>query len=303
MNIVLTGATGFIGKPLCARLAAEKHTLTVLTRQTATAAHTLPEGTRLLPTDFKADGAWQDAVSEADAVVNLAGESIGGARWTPEVKARLRASRIETTRAVVTAMQRSARSQVLVSGSAVGYYGDTGDKSVPETTPPGTDFLAQLCVEWEAEAQKAAAHGARVVLIRTGIVLGHGGALQQMVAPYRFFAGGPIGSGRQWLPWIHLEDEIGMIVRAIEDPAVRGAINLTAPHPVTMRDFATTLGSVLHRPSFLPAPAFALKLLLGEFADSLLGGQKAVPEVATRVGFSWKYPELEPALRSILGGK
>lgn len=301
MQIVVAGATGFIGRSLCAALTDGGHRVIALARDPAKASGKFPAGTQILAWDMKKPGEWQRAVGESEAVVNLAGESIAAQRWTPAFKQRLVSSRIETTRAIVEAIRAAERPGIcLVNASAVGYYGDRGDAVVTEQTPPANTFLGQLSVDWEAEARQAEKAGARVVLLRIGIVLGEGGgALEKMVTPFRLFIGGPLGSGRQWFPWIHRDDVVGMIVWALENPQVRGPLNVTAPNPVTMREFARTLGRVLHRPSFAPAPGFALKLLLGEFAGSLLTGQRAIPEAAQRLGYQWKYPDLEGALRAI----
>jgi uncharacterized protein (TIGR01777 family) len=304
MNLLLTGATGFLGRPLCRALAERGHSLTVLTRDPSRAAGKLPPGTRAL--------AWEplrqedapdvvQAIVETDAVINLAGESIAGRRWTPEYKERLFRSRLDSTRAVVAGLAASGRTGLtLVNASAVGYYGDRGEETVMEESPPGRGFLPDLCAAWEAEARKAESAGVRVALPRIGMVLGEGGgALQKMAAPYRFGAGGPLGSGRQWISWIHRDDVVGMLLWALESPAVRGPVNLTAPEPVTMREFACALGKALRRPAFMPVPGFALRLLVGEFAEWLLTGQKAIPAVGLRLGYVWQYPHLEPALRAI----
>lgn len=308
MNVLIAGATGFIGRPLCKALTGAGHEVTALVRNPSAATGKLPVKVRALPWDPSAGDdspASREAFSGADAVINLAGESLAGRRWNADYKQRLRDSRIETTRQIVAALRASGQAgRIFISGSAVGYYGDCGDETVTEQTPPGHDFLATLCRDWEAEALEADKHGLRVVLLRTGIVLGRGdGALEQMLLPYRIsklFAGGPLGSGRQWLPWIHLEDTVRMIVWALGNRDVRGPLNVTAPNPVTMRDFAATLGRVLHRPAFPPVPGFALKLALGEFANALLGGQRALPEAAQREGYIWRYEKLEPALGEIL---
>lgn len=301
MQIVVAGATGFIGRSLCGALADGGHRVVALARDPAKASVVLPAGTQIIAWDLKKPGEWHRAVGESEAVVNLAGESIAAQRWTPAFKQRLVSSRIETTRAIVEAIRAAARPGIcLVNASAVGYYGDRGDAVVTEQTPPANTFLGQLSVDWEGEALQAERAGARVVLLRIGIVLGEGGgALEKMVTPFRLFIGGPLGSGRQWFPWIHRDDVVGMIVWALENPQVRGPLNVTAPNPVTMREFARTLGRVLRRPSFAPAPGFALKLLLGEFAGSLLTGQRAIPEAAQRLGYQWRYPDLEGALRAI----
>jgi uncharacterized protein (TIGR01777 family) len=299
MRIVIAGGTGFLGTPLAAALQANGHEVTVLTRRTSAA----PEPMRVVP--WVPDGSigpWAHAVEGADAVVNLAGESIAGARWTDAHKRRIRESRGLATRSIAGAIRAAtAPPSVVVSGSAVGYYGPRGDEPVTELTPAGADFLAQVCVEWEREAQAASTPRTRVVCIRTGLVLERdGGALPQMLPPFRFGVGGPVGSGRQYWPWIHRTDWIALVRWAILSPTVAGAVNATAPEPVTNAEFARTLGSVLRRPALLPAPAFALRAILGEMAGALLlSGQRAVPEVAERNGFAFSYRRLEPALRAI----
>jgi uncharacterized protein (TIGR01777 family) len=301
LQIVVAGATGFIGRPLCAALCEAGHSVVALARDPAKASGKFPGGTRILAWDLQRPGEWHRAVGESDAVVNLAGESVAAQRWTAAFKQRLVSSRIETTRAIVAAIRAAERpGMCLINASAVGYYGDRGDAIVTEQTPPANTFLGQLSVDWEARALEAEQAGARVVLLRIGIVLGEGGgALEKMVTPFRLFVGGPLGSGRQWFPWIHRDDVVGMIVWALENRQARGPLNVTAPNPVTMGEFARVLGRVLHRPAFVPAPGFALKLLLGEFAGSLLTGQRAIPEAAQRLGYQWRYPELEAALRAI----
>jgi uncharacterized protein (TIGR01777 family) len=294
MHVVLTGATGFLGVPLCAALAEHGHTVTAIVRDLAQGAALLP-GSRCVPM-----GELAAAVAQADAIVNLAGAPIAGRRWSEAYKQELHASRIETTRAIVRALQRPG--VILVSASAVGYYGDAGERIVAEDAPPGSDFLARLCVDWEAEARAAATKQARVVLLRTGVVLGAGGgALAKMVTPFRWFVGGPVGNGRQWVPWIHLADEIGLIRFALESPAAHGPMNATAPEPVTMRELARELGRALHRPALLPVPAFALRLLAGEVAYVLVTGQRALPTAAERWGYKFRYPSLAPALAQALG--
>ena len=246
---------------------------------------------------------WWQALDGAGAVVNLAGESIAAGRWTPRQKERILQSRIRATRALVQGIAAVAnKPAVLVSGSAVGYYGPRGDEELDEGAPPGDDFLARVCVAWEGEARRAAEEGVRVALVRTGLVLAaRGGALPRLVLPFRLGAGGPLGSGRQWMPWIHLDDLVELFVFLIQGEGLEGPFNGTAPQPVTNRQFARTLGRVLGRPSWLPAPAAALRLALGEMADALLlSGQRAVPRRALEAGFRFRFPELEPALRDLL---
>jgi uncharacterized protein (TIGR01777 family) len=301
VNIVVAGATGFIGQPLCRRLHAAGHRLTILTRNPQKAVQFSPPDLQILAWSTKQAGEWQQVVAGADVVINLTGESIAGRRWTDEYKQQIRQSRLDTTRALVAAMiNGDSPSRVLLNASAVGYYGNRGDAVITEQTPSGSDFLARLCVDWEAEALQATAAGVRVVLMRIGLVLGKGGgALEKMVPPFKWFVGGPLGIGRQWVPWIHQDDLLEMILWAIENSAVGGPINFTAPHPVTMREFASTLGKVLNRPALFPIPRFVLQLVLGEGAEAILVSQRVIPQAAQQLGFEWRYPYLEPALRSI----
>ena len=246
-------------------------------------------------------GPWAAEIDGAGAVVNLAGESIAG-QWTAAQKQRILDSRVHATRSLAAAIRGAAAPPpVFVSGSAVGYYGPLGDEIATEETPAGSDFLARVCGQWEKEAMRAASDRTRVACIRTGIVLEKdGGALPQMLPPFRFGAGGPVGSGRQYWPWIHRDDWIALVRWAIATPAAAGAINATAPHPVTNAEFARALGRAMHRPAFMPAPGFALRLLLGEMADALLlSGQNAVPARATREGFTFRYNDVDTALRAI----
>ncbi|HEX9444500.1 MAG TPA: TIGR01777 family oxidoreductase [Candidatus Binatia bacterium] len=304
MKLVVAGGTGFIGTALLNSLAQQGHALVVLTRRASPAG--LPAGTTPIVWQPGSPGTWEnvlpEALSGADGVINLAGEPIAGKRWTGAQKQKLRASRVDPTRALVDAIGRSrSKPGFLLNASAVGYYGPRGDETVTEADGPGGDFLARLCREWEDEAKKAEAHGLRVVRLRTGVVLGRdGGALAKMIPPFKLFFGGPLGSGAQWLPWIHLEDEVGLIRFLLENPAARGPVNATAPNPVTMKEFAKALGGALHRPSWAPVPAFALRLMLGEMAEMLLTGQRALPAEAERLGYRFRHPALPEALRDIL---
>ena len=246
-------------------------------------------------------GEWEKAIDGADGIINLAGEPIAAKRWSVAQKAKLRSSRIDATRSLVGAISKAnVKPNFLINASAVGYYGPHGDETVTEKTGSGSDFLSRLCVEWEDEARKAEAFGVRVALVRTGIVLAKGkGALAKMVAPFKMFVGGPLGSGRQWMPWIHIEDEIELISFLIENDAARGAFNATAPNPVTMEVFSETLGDALDRPSWASVPPSVLAILVGEMAEMLLNGQRAVPEAASKLGYNFKYPHLAGALKSL----
>jgi uncharacterized protein (TIGR01777 family) len=301
MKILVAGSTGLVGTALVQALAQEGHTMCRLIRAQSKPTLAGKEGF---------DVAWNPATGElggasvgADAVVNLCGASIAGGRWTKERKGLLRTSRMDTTRALVNALAKmSARPRVLVSASAIGIYGDRGDEVLTEENKPGVDFLAGLAREWEAEALKAEALGIRVVLARFGIILArHGGALAKMLLPFKLGAGGRLGSGKQWMSWITLEDVVGIIRFAIETGAARGAINVVAPGPVQNAEFTKVLAKALHRPALFPAPAFALRLVLGEMANALLlSSQRVEPRKLQQLGYSFAYPELSGALRAVL---
>jgi len=298
MNLVIAGGTGFIGSALCDKLAQQGHTLTVLTRSPPPAA---TSNKKWITWNPESGGAWEQVVEGADGVINLAGEPIAGKRWTQTQKEKIRSSRINATRALVRAISKAKQKpKILLNGSAIGYYGPHGDEMLTEDSPPGKDFLSRVCIEWEEEAKKAESDSLRVIRLRTGVVLGKGGgALAKMVPPFKLFAGGPLGSGKQWMSWIHIEDEGGLIQFLLENQDARGAFNATAPNPVTMKEFCKTLGTVLHRPSWAPVPAFALRLLLGEMAEMLLTGQRVLPEKAQKMRYAFKYPNLLNALQSL----
>src|SRR6185503_19029262 len=299
VKVVVTGGTGFLGAALVDALRRDGHDVTVLTRRPARATGEVQWN----PTAGL--DVWARSFEGAGAVINLAGEPIAGGRWTAARKRAILASRLEATSGSVAALRAAGTAgATLLSGSAIGYYGTHGDEPLDESSPPGTDFLATVCREWEGEALEAGDH-ARVVLLRTGLVLARGGgALQQLALPFHFFAGGPLGSGRQVMSWIHRDDWIAMVRWALASVDLRGPVNLTAPAPVTNREMATALGRALHRPSFMPAPAFALRLALGEMADAMvLNGQRVLPRVAQSGGFTFKYASLDDALGEIYGSR
>jgi uncharacterized protein len=301
VKIVIAGGTGFLGRPLSERLAGERNELVILSRSPTAS---VGAGRAVVWPADGTIGAWAAEIDGADAVVNLAGESIAGRRWSADHKRRIRGSRVAATRSLVDAIAAAAHPpRVFVSGSAVGYYGPLGDEIAAEDRVPGSDFLARVCVEWEAEAARAAGARTRVACVRTGLVLERdGGALPQMLPPFRMFAGGPVGSGKQYWPWIHRDDWIALVRWAIGQSTVSGALNATAPNPVTNAAFAHSLGAAMHRPSVLPAPAFALRLLLGEMADALLlSGQRAIPAKAQHQWFTFQHEEIASALRAIFG--
>jgi uncharacterized protein (TIGR01777 family) len=303
MKVVIAGGTGFLGRPLADALRGDGHHVTLLTRQSTPTA---PPGMRAVHwTPDGSTGAWAAELDGAGAANNLAGESIAGHRWTAAQKRRILDSRVQATRSLAQAIARAVvPPPVFVSGSAVGYYGPRGDDVVTEDTPAGTDFLAGVAVQWETEAMRAARDSTRIVWVRTGLVLDRdGGALPQMLPPFRLGLGGRLGSGRQYWPWIHRQDWIDLVRFALETPDAKGPINATAPHPVTNADFTQALARALKRPALVPAPAFALRLLLGEMADALLlSGQRAVPAKAERLGFTFTFKHLDDALRAIFEG-
>ena len=303
MRVLVTGATGFIGRALVPRLQRDGHSVVVWARSDTRALGLLGADIDVVSIAAGQE-ALVSALSRCDAVVNLAGEPLLGGRWTNARRAVLRASRIDTTGQLVSAMEAaSPRPRVLVSGSAVGYYGDRGDEPLNEASVHRQDFLSQLCQDWESAAQRASASGVRVVLLRTGVVLGRaGGALAQMLPPFMFGAGGPIGSGRQYFPWIHLHDLVALAATAIVDERYAGAVNGVAPEQATSKAFARALGAALHRPALLPTPSLALRAIFGEAAVVLLASQRVEPKTAQGHGFVWEFPSLAAALHHIIDG-
>jgi uncharacterized protein (TIGR01777 family) len=304
MKIAITGATGFVGSRLIEKLRDREHQILVFTRNSTKAKKVFPNSAfpnlETIEYNPKESGDWQQAISGCDAVINLAGEPISE-RWTPEHKREIMESRQLGTRKIVEAIkQAESKPEVLINSSAIGYYGTSETATFDESSASGNDFLAQVCQQWEAEAEKVKEAGVRLVIIRTGIVLGNGGALAKMIGPFKMFAGGPIGSGRQWFSWIHREDLVNLIIEALKRSDMEGVYNATAPNPVKMAQFCQTLGEVMHRPSWLPVPEFALELLLGDGAKVVLEGQQVLPKKTQSAGFQYQYPTLKPALTEIL---
>ncbi len=302
MKVVLAGGTGFIGKALLHRLIEEGHRVVLLTRSPSAHKELATDKVQLAKWDAKSVGAWADFAEGAEAVLNLAGEPLVGKRWTKKQKARLLESRLSATRAITSAIaQAGKRPSVFINASAVGFYGDVPQGEVTESHPKGRGFLGDVCERWEVEARRAEERGVRVVCLRIGIVLEkEGGALSRMIPPFQYFIGGPLGSGRQWVPWIHREDLLSIILFLMARPDINGAVNGTAPNPATMKEFCKAVGSALHRPSWAPVPAFALRVLLGEMAEVLLTGARVVPQKLEEAGFPFRYPALDGALTAIL---
>lgn len=304
MKVAITGATGFVGSRLVERLDAEGHQVLVLARNLAKAQQVFPnsvsnlEITAYTPTE---SGSWQQAIAGCDCVVNLAGEPIAEERWTPERKQEILKSRQLGTQKIVEAIAKAnPKPSVLVNASAIGYYGTSETATFDETSPSGSDFLGQVCQAWEAEAQKVTEVGVRLVILRLGIVLGMGGAIAKMITPFKLFAGGPIGSGRQWFSWIHRDDLVNLILQSLTRPDIEGVFNATAPNPVRMTQLAQTMGQALNRPSWLPVPGFALEALLGDGAMVVLEGQQVIPKRTLASGFEYQYPTVQQALAEFL---
>jgi len=303
MTVLVTGATGFIGRALVPALRREGHSVVAWTRSEAVARARL--GAEIVTVDATGGrDALIAALERSDAVINLAGEPILAGRWTASRRRGLGDSRVGLTEALADAIGAARRRpRVLVSGSAVGYYGDRADEVLTEQSKPGEDFLAELCQQWETAAERADAHGVRVVQLRTGVVLGRdGGALARMLPAFRMGLGGPIGSGQQYWPWIHLHDLVALIVAAMTDERIRGPVNAVAPRPVTSHEFAVALGRAMDRPVLLPVPRLALRAIFGEAAAVLLDSQRVDPAVLRQHGFTFMFPTVDQALRDLLGG-
>jgi uncharacterized protein (TIGR01777 family) len=297
MKIFVTGGTGFVGKTLALALIRTGHEVSILTRS----GKGETSGVSWIEGDPTQKGKWQEAVKEHGVIINLAGASLF-TRWTEEAKRMIRDSRILTTRHLVEAMD-GGKGKTLFSTSAIGYYGFHGDENLTEDSPAGGDFLAFLAKDWEAEAKEAEKKGCRVVITRFGIVLGEkGGALGQMIPLFNKYVGGPLGSGKQWFSWIHIEDLTRAFLFLLEHPEISGPVNFTAPNPVRNKELAQWLGRILGRPAFLPAPGFMLRLVLGEFGSILLEGQRVLPQKLVQAGFQFSYPEIDRALRQVIRG-
>jgi uncharacterized protein (TIGR01777 family) len=304
MRVIVAGATGFLGRAVVRALSGRGDDVVVLTRHTAGASvqslAKLPGVVPLAWTGTEQQEPWWDEVPRADAILNFSGEPIIEERWSATRKQVLRDSRVNSTRAIVRALQAATpRPRVFINGSAIGFYGPHGDEQLAEDAPGGTGFLATICKDWEAAAQEV--DGSRLVILRIGVVFGHGGALSQMVTPFRYFVGGPLGSGTQWVSWIHIADLVGLTLFSIDSPFLSGPVNATAPGPVTNRQLSTLLGKILHRPSGIPTPAFIVRLALGEASETVLTGQRVLPTKAIAAGYSFRHPRCDEALLSLFG--
>ncbi len=300
MRVLITGATGFIGKRLCQVLLDEGHEVVVLSRRPPEKAQMVP-GARAFAWNPEAATPPVEAWKGVEAVIHLAGEPVAASRWTEEQKRRIRDSRVNGTRNLVDGMKKlSAPPKVLVCGSAVGFYGNRGDEQLDERSEAGRGFLSEVCGEWEREAEKALSFGTRVAQVRIGVVLDEGGgALDKMLLPFKLGLGGRLGDGRQWFPWIHLDDIVGIIRHALLNEQVNGPINGVAPGIVTNAEFTKELAAALHRPTFLPVPEFALKMLMGEMAEVVLNSMRALPTVALATGYQFQHAQLKAALESL----
>lgn len=302
VNIIIAGGSGFIGGKLIEKLTRDRNNVVLLTRRPDLVKKNFSQ-VQIQYWDAKTDSELDGVLGGRDAIINLTGESIAAGRWTSSRKRRIFASRIESTRALISAIEKiKNKPRVLINASAVGYYGNVPEGEITETSPKGQGFLADVCEQWEAEALKAQEFGVRVVLLRTGVVLDKGGgAMRRVVVPYKFFIGGIVGPGTQWFPWIHIDDEISAIMYALETASVSGPLNLASPESVQMKEFCRRLGKILHRPSWLPVPSIVMKIALGEMADSLLlQSQRVVPKKLIESGFIFQFPKLQDALENLL---
>lgn len=303
MRTIIAGGTGLIGSALACGLLKSGNEVYILSRAPEKYASASPAGAKLLRWDGKSGRDWANLIDANTAIVNLAGSNLGAGRWTAQRRKEILESRSFAGQAVVEAVTRAEQKPfVVLQSSAVGYYGDNGEAQLTEKSAGGHDFGAQVCQVWENATAEVESMGVRRAIFRTGVVIStQGGAFPRLLLPFRFFVGGPVGNGKQWFPWIHLDDEIAAIRFLLENQAARGIFNLGAPNPVRQRELAKAIGKTIHRPALIPAPAFALKIVFGEMASVLLASQRMLPEKLTAAGFSFKFPQIDAALRDILG--
>jgi uncharacterized protein (TIGR01777 family) len=302
MRVFITGGTGLVGTQLVARLRERNDQSVVLSRNRVKAQSRLGQDIEIVEGDPTTAGDWMQAVGSCDAVVNLAGENIFARRWNDDFKAKIRDSRVDGTKNVVAAIARAENKPgVLVNASAVGYYGPHGDEELTEVSPPGNDFLARACIEWEDAARMVEATGVRLVIARFGVVMdAEEGALTKMLTPFKLGVGGPVGNGRQWMAWVHLDDVVGIILHAIDHTDVSGIINATAPEPVTNREFSKALGRAIGRPAIFPVPVFMLRMRFGQYAEVIASGQRVIPKRALEFGYRFQHPTIDGALADLL---
>jgi len=299
-KVLVTGGTGFIGSRVCDSLHEKEYAVHVVSRDPACAKTKLQAAKEIYAWNPETEHLPSEATSDLHAVIHLAGETIAG-RWNAEKKRRIRDSRILSTRNLVASFDTDTKPDVLICASAIGLYGDSGNDSFTEEFPAGTDYLAKVCEEWESEAQKASELGIRVVSVRIGLVLGLGGGLlDQVLPPFKMGFGGRLGSGKQWMSWIHIDDVVGIVMHALENDEIHGALNATAPTPVRNIEFTKTLGSVLRKPTIFPVPLFGLKIMMGEFANFVVLSQNVLPERTEANGYEFQFSTLEAALRDLL---
>jgi uncharacterized protein (TIGR01777 family) len=301
-KIIITGATGFIGSRLCRELHKKNYSLIVFSRNAASAKSELFLDAEFVNWDYHNPAEWEEYIEGTYAVIHLAGESLASKRWTEKQKRKIIESREISTRCIIEAIGKADKKpETFICASAIGFYGNAGDAILTENSPNGKDFLSDVCFRWEKEAEEAEKFGVRRVSIRTGLALSpEGGAFKKLLLPYKLFAGGPLGSGKQWLSWLHIKDLIQIYIFALENAAVKGAINATSPNPVTNKELANSLGKILHRPSFFRVPEFVLKMVLGEMSETVLSSQKVYPERLSLLGYKFLYPEITRALKDLL---
>ncbi len=299
MKALIFGGSGFIGENLANHLKNNNYEVFIVTRNKQNAKNKTDNKFLFVEWDYNSPLTF--IKEKFDIVINLAGKSIGKKRWTKSVRREIYESRINSTQKIVQAINDNVLNpKVFINASAIGYYGKRQNEIITESSEPGNDFLAKLCIDWEKEAYKISSESTRVITMRTAVVLGEEGALQKMMIPFKFFVGGPIGNGKQYLSWIHISDLVNLILFMIENPKIKGPVNASAPNPVTNKKFSKTLAKVINRPYWLPIPAFVLKIVLGKMSEMLLHGQNAIPEKASKAGFKFQFPSLREALRDLL---